>query len=142
MSVTNHFNKPELGDVFVRKNLNGLEEEAMILSVMFNPKAPKLWQATMQTKNGIEFVTGDAEHRNIHDWRPKGWLFDDVLGNWFSPAEKAKVDADREAAAVAAVAPAPEHKDDFIVADAAEIPNALKKRAVGIPKVAVPPPQV
>lgn len=140
MSVTNHFNKPELGDVFVRKNLNGLEEEAMILSVMFNPKAPKLWQATMQTKNGIEFVTGDAEHRNIHDWRPKGWLFDDVLGNWFSPEEKAKVDADREAAAVPA--PAPEHKDDFIVADAAEIPNALKKRAVGIPKVAVPPPQV
>ena len=140
MPVTNHFNKPDLGDLFVRKNLHGLEEEAMILSVMFNPKAPKLWQATMQTKNGIEFVTGDAEHRNIHDWRPKGWLFDDVLGNWFSPAEKAKIDAEREAAAVPAAEP--EHKDDFIVADAAEIPNALKKRVVGIPKVAVPPPQV
>ena len=68
----------------------------MILSVMYNPKAPALWQATMQTKNGIEFVTGDREHRNVHDWRPKGWVFDELNSNWYSVADKAKLDAEMQ----------------------------------------------
>jgi hypothetical protein len=146
MPQSHSFPRPDLGDIFVRRNLNGNEEEAMILSVQYSTKAGGLWQATMNTKNGIEFVTGDAEHRNVHDWRPKGWIFDDVNGNWYAPAEKAKLDADRakaeaeKATKVAAVA----EKDEYFVADAAEAPNAIKKR--GLPKVGaiptLPTPQV
>jgi hypothetical protein len=138
MAHTHMFQVPALGDIFVRKNLNNLEEESMILSIMYNPKAPALWQATMQTKNGIEFVTGDREHRNVHDWRPKGWVFDELNSNWYSVADKAKLDADRAAEEAKAAAKEPEHKEDFIVADAAAIPNAFTKKKSGLPKVDLP----
>jgi len=138
MAQAHVFPLPALGDIFVRKNLNSLEEESMILSVMFNPKAPALWQATMQTKNGIEFVTGDREHRNVHDWRPKGWVYDDVNNNWYSVSDKAKLEADRAAEAAKAAEKEPEHKEDFIVADAAAIPNAFAKKKSGLPKVDLP----
>ncbi len=145
MALTNFFPRPSLGDIFVRKNLNGNEEEAMILSVQYSPKAGSLWQATMNTKNGIEFVTGDAEHRNVFDWRPKGWIFDDVNGNWYSPDDKAKLDEQRAAAATKAAASVPEHKDEFIVADAADITNAMTKKRLAsprVPSVTIPTPQV
>jgi hypothetical protein len=136
MPQTTKFSRPDLGDVFVRRNLNGNDEEAMILCVQTKPNG-QLWQAVMATKNGTEFVTGDAEFRNVHDWRPKGWLFDDVNGNWCSPADKAKLDAER---AAAAVVKEPETKDEFIVADASEITNAItKKRGIPLPKVSAPP---
>lgn len=138
MAQAHVFPLPALGDIFVRKNLNGLEEESMILSVMYNPKAPALWQATMQTKNGIEFVTGDREHRNVHDWRPKGWVFDDVNNNWYSVSDKTKLEAERAAEAAKAAEKEPEHKEDFIVADAAAIPNAFAKKKSGLPKVDLP----
>ena len=138
MAQAHVFPLPALGDIFVRKNLNSLEEESMILSVMFNPKAPALWQATMQTKNGIEFVTGDREHRNVHDWRPKGWVYDDVNNNWYSVSDKAKLEAERAAEAAKAAEKEPEHKEDFIVADAAAIPNAFAKKKSGLPKVDLP----
>ena len=143
MPAAHMFPMPTLGDIFVRKNLNGLEEESMVLSVMYNPRAKELWQATMQTKNGIEFVTGDREHRNEFDWRPKGWVFDNVNGNWYSAEQKAKLDTEREATAAAATTE-PEHKDDFIVDDAAAIPNAFAKRKVSkLPTPTVPSlPQV
>jgi hypothetical protein len=145
MPQSHSFSRPELGDIFVRRNLNGLEEEAMIVSVMYNPKAG-LWQATMNTKNGVEFVTGDKEFRNIHDWRPKHYVFDDQNGNWYSPDEKAKLDAERaKAEAAKAEATKPAEKDEYFVADAAEAPNALAKKR-GLPKVGaiptLPTPQV
>lgn len=150
MPQSHSFPRPELGDIFVRRNLNGLEEEAMIVSVMYNPKAG-LWQATMNTKNGVEFVTGDKEFRNIHDWRPKHYVFDDQNGNWYAPAEKEKLDAERAkaeakaaAAKIEAAKAASAEKDEYFVADAAEAPNAIKKR--GLPKVGaiptLPTPQV
>jgi hypothetical protein len=138
MPQSHSFLRPDLGDIFVRRNLNGNEEEAMIVSVMYNPKA-SLWQATMNTKNGVEFVTGDKEFRNIHDWRPKHYVFDDQNGNWYAPAEKEKLDAERvkveaeKAAKAAGVA----EKEEYFVADAAEAPNAIKKR--GLPKVGAIP---
>jgi hypothetical protein len=139
MPLTTRFPKPALGDIFVRRNLNGNDEEAMILAVQSKPNGA-LWQAVMTTKNGVEFVTGDAEHRNIHDWRPMGWLYDDSTGAWFSPVAKAKLDAERAAKAAEVVAE-PETKDEFFVADAAEIPNAItrKRSAVPLPKVPAPP---
>jgi hypothetical protein len=143
MALTNFFPRPQLGDVFVRRNLNGNEEEAMILSVQYSTKAGSLWQATMNTKNGIEFVTGDAEHRNIYDWRPQGWVFDDANGNWYSPADKAKIDAGRAAEAAKVAVAEPETKDEFLVADASEITNAMTRKRGLPPKLPAPQlPQV
>jgi len=136
MPQTTKFPRPELGDVFIRRNLNGNDEEAMILCIQTKPNG-QLWQAVMSTKNGVEFVTGDAEFRNIHDWRPKGWLYDEPTGAWFSSADKAKLDTER---AAAAAEKEPETKDEFIVADASEITNAItKKRGIPLPKVSAPP---
>jgi len=136
MPQTTKFPRPELGDVFIRRNLNGNDEEAMILCIQTKPNG-QLWQAVMSTKNGVEFVTGDAEFRNIHDWRPKGWLYDEPAGAWFSSADKAKLDTER---AAAAAEKEPETKDEFIVADASEITNAItKKRGIPLPKVSAPP---
>lgn len=148
MAQTTAFQRPELGDIFVRKNLNGSEEESMVLSIQYNtrPGGSALWQATLMTKNGIEFVGCDREHRNIHDWRPKNYVFDEPNANWYSPEEKAALDDARAIAAAkaAAAAPAPAHKDEFLIADAAEITNAMtKKRAVSkLPTVTLPTPQV
>lgn len=146
MSQTHAFPRPSLGDVYVRRNLNGSEEESMVLSVQYKAgAASSLWQATLMTKNGIEFVGSDREHRNIYDWRPQHYVFDDINGNWYSPSEKAKLEEARaaEAAKEAAKAEAPAHKDDFLVADAAEIPNAFaKKRALKVAPVTLPTPQV
>jgi len=143
MSVTNAFPKPDIGDIFVRKNLNGNEEEALIVAIQSGPKAGGLWQAVMMTKNGTEFVTGDQEHRNIHDWRPKGWIHDEQLGNWFSPEQTAKISEQRAAEAAKAAVEAPEHKDEFFVADASEITNAITKKRGSLPKLPVPQlPQV
>lgn len=138
MPQTTKFHRPELGDVFIRRNLNGNDEEAMILCIQTKPNG-QLWQGVMSTKNGVEFVTGDAEFRNIHDWRPKSWKYDDATGAWFSPEDTAKLEVER--AAAAAAAPAPEHKDEFIVADASEITNAITKKrsAIPLPKVSAPP---
>ena len=138
MPQTTKYPRPSLGDIFVRRNLNGNDEEAMILAIQNKPSGA-LWQAVMTTKNGVEFVTGDAEHRNIHDWRPKGWLYDEPTGAWFSPEAKAKLDAERAAAAVPA--PEPETKDEFLVADASEITNAITKKrgTIPLPKVSAPP---
>lgn len=148
MSQTTAFKRPQLGDIFIRRNLNGSEEEAMVLSIQYSsrPGASALWQATLMTKNGIEFVGCDREHRNIHDWRPASYIFDEVNANWYSPEEKAKFDEERALAAAkaAAEAKAPEHKDEFIVADAADITNAMtrKRAASKLPSVTLPSPQV
>lgn len=148
MALTTAFPRPQLGDIFVRRNLNGSEEESMVLSIQYStrPGGTALWQATLMTKNGIEFVGCDREHRNIHDWRPKNYVFDEPNANWYSPEEKAALDDARAIAAAkaAAAAPAPAHKDEFLIADAAEITNAMtKKRAVSkLPTVTLPTPQV
>jgi len=39
------------------------------------------------TKNGVEFVSGSVEHRSVHDWMPKGWVFDADKVGWFPPEE-------------------------------------------------------
>jgi|GEM_PF-2444144 len=150
MALTTAFPRPQLGDIFVRRNLNGSEEESMVLSIQYStrPGGTALWQATLMTKNGIEFVGCDREHRNIHDWRPATYIFDEVNANWYSPEEKAKLEEERAAAAAkaaaAAAAKAPEHKDEFLVADAADITNAMtrKRAATKLPTVTLPTPQV
>jgi len=46
-----------------------------------------MWTATLMTKNGIEFVSSDVEHRTIYNWMPKGWVFDREKGGWVPPQE-------------------------------------------------------
>lgn len=81
--------RPNIGDIYVRQNLNGLHEEAAVQCIQYNEKAAaSAWQGVIVTKNGFEFVSGQAEHRNLHDWRPKHWV-SDGQGSWIDPAETA-----------------------------------------------------
>lgn len=97
--------RPTIGDVFVRQNLNGLMDEAAVQCVQYNEKAPShAWQGVLVTKNGFEFVSGQVEHRNIHDWRPKHWV-DDGHGSWVDPAASVLATAAAQAAVIV------QHKD-------------------------------
>lgn len=97
--------RPTIGDVFVRQNLNGLMEEAAVQCIQYNDKAPShAWQGVLVTKNGFEFVSGQVEHRNVHDWRPKHWV-DDGHGSWVDPSAKAVEAATAPAAVIV------QHKD-------------------------------
>lgn len=97
--------RPTIGDVFVRQNLNGLMEEAAVQCIQYNDKAPShAWQGVLVTKNGFEFVSGQVEHRNVHDWRPKHWV-DDGHGSWVDPGAKAAEAATAPAAVIV------QHKD-------------------------------
>jgi len=99
------FARPAIGSIFERQNLNGLSEESAIVCVQYNPQAVETaWQGVLVTKNGFEFVSGQAEHRNIHDWRPKGWVTDG-LGGWADPSSVPAV------APVATPAVIVQHKD-------------------------------
>lgn len=97
--------RPAIGDVYVRQNLNGLMEEAAVQCIQYNDKAAaSAWQGVLVTKNGFEFVSGQAEHRNVHDWRPKHWV-DDGHGSWVDPGAKTTEVAPAPAAVIV------QHKD-------------------------------
>lgn len=74
-----------VGDVMFRKTLINQYEEAMVVSILSADESSESWTATLMTKNGIEFVSGTVEHRSIHDWMPKGWVFDEEKVGWFPP---------------------------------------------------------
>jgi len=106
--------RPKVGDAMERKNLNGRSEEAAVLSIINNSPDGENWQAVLFTRNGAEFISSDKEHRGVHDWRPKGWVFDDTSSNWVPPGtewsdeantfvKKAKRSAKKVAASKSAV---------------------------------------
>ena len=68
------FPRPELGAAMERTNLNTMHEEALVISILSS--GPKSWSATLMTRNGIEFVSSDAELRGDFDWRPRGWVYE------------------------------------------------------------------
>jgi len=80
--------RPQLGDHMERQNLNGRHEEAVVISIINNSEDGSYWQAIMFTKNGTEFVSSDKEHRGVHDWRPKGWVFDKQDHCWTPPGHR------------------------------------------------------
>lgn len=80
-------NRPDIGDAYHRYSLNGLYEQAMISSIIGPENNPGQWTATVQTRNGVEFLSGSAEHRNRSDWVPVDWTFDDVRHCWMAPEE-------------------------------------------------------
>jgi|TARA_R100000458_G_scaffold20072_1_gene17835 hypothetical protein len=77
----------QVGTIMFRKTLINQYEEAMVVSVLGNTEDSPTWTATLMTKNGVEFVSGSVEHRSVHDWMPKGWVFDADKVGWFPPEE-------------------------------------------------------
>lgn len=75
----------QVGDLMFRRTLVNQYEEAMVVSILSPDKTSESWTATVMTKNGIEFVSGTVEHRSIHDWMPKGWVFDEDKVGWIPP---------------------------------------------------------
>ena len=73
---------PKLGDAVERQNLNGREEEALIVSIIYHKADKTQWQAVLSTRSGIEFMSSDKEHRGINDWRPRGWKLDESTNSW------------------------------------------------------------
>ena len=84
--------RPKLGDPMYRRTLVHQYEEALVVSIIgAQPDAPN-WTATLMTKNGIEFVSGDVEHRGVHNWMPKGWEYDKENATWSAPLSALRKD--------------------------------------------------
>jgi hypothetical protein len=80
-----------VGTVMSRISLNGRYEEAMLISVTCAERdSTKGWSGTLIAKNGVEFVSGDTEHRNRSDWMPKAWIYHDETTAWYGPAIEAE----------------------------------------------------
>tara|TARA_R100000234_G_scaffold31116_2_gene18331 strand:+ start:8105 stop:8614 length:510 start_codon:yes stop_codon:yes gene_type:complete len=77
--------RPKVGDRFYRTTLVKQYEEALIVSMLSQSEDSENWSATLMTKNGLEQVSGNVEHRSIHDWMPVGWRFDATLVGWIPP---------------------------------------------------------
>ena len=89
--------RPELGAPMCRTSLNGRYEEAIVLSVTCAERDSKgSWTATLIAKNGIEFVSGDTEHRGKTDWMPKDWIYHAETGSWYSAATEEESQEDVE----------------------------------------------
>ena len=79
--------RPKLGEQMYRRTLVNQYEEAIVVSLISPQPDSSNWTATLMTKNGSEFVSGDVEHRGIHNWVPKGWVYDTEKATWSVPAE-------------------------------------------------------
>lgn len=79
--------RPKLGDQMYRRTLVNQYEEAIVTSLIGNEPGSENWTATLMTKNGVEFVSGDVEHRGVHNWMPRGWEYDKDNATWTVPAE-------------------------------------------------------
>jgi hypothetical protein len=77
----NSLPRPELGTHMYRRTLNGLIEEALVVSIRY-PENNESWIATLFTKNGVEFTSSDVEYRTKNDWVPSTWMFDEVSKTW------------------------------------------------------------
>jgi len=77
--------RPQLGDLMHRHTLIGLQEEAMVVSISGPERDRAMWSAVMMTKNGVEFVGSDQEHRGKYDWVPLTWKYDNERSRWVIP---------------------------------------------------------
>mgnify|MGYP003134398027 CR=1 FL=1 len=80
-------NRPEVGAIMHRYALNGLYEQAAINSIIGPENHPERWTAVLMTRNGVEFVSSSAEHRNRCDWVPVDWTYDEVRHCWVMPED-------------------------------------------------------
>ena len=79
--------RPRLGDKMFRNTLIGLREEAMVVSITASVHSQSDWTAVMMTKNGVEFIGSDREHRGQFDWAPLSWEYDESRHSWVVPEE-------------------------------------------------------
>lgn len=77
--------RPKLGGAMHRRTLVNQCEEAIVLSILSHPISKESWTATLMTKNGVEFVSGDVEHRTVYNWMPEGWVYDVEKAGWLPP---------------------------------------------------------
>jgi hypothetical protein len=77
--------RPELGDVVHRYSLNGMYEQAIVVSLIGPENAPTQWTGVLLTRNGVEFLTSSAEYRGRYDWVPGDWVFDEFNKRWAEP---------------------------------------------------------
>ena len=89
--------RPRLGDKMFRNTLIGLREEAMVVSITASVHSQSDWTAVMMTKNGVEFVGSDQEHRGKYDWVPLSWRYDEQRKAWVLPEDDAQAIADAKA---------------------------------------------
>jgi hypothetical protein len=74
-----------VGDRVYRQTLVGQYEEALIVSILSADPTSQNWAATIMTKNGVEHMNGNVEHRTIYDWMPIGWTYDAAQVGWVPP---------------------------------------------------------
>ena len=75
----------DVGSRVFRTTLVGQYEEALVVSIMSATPTSATWSATIMTKNGVEYMNGNVEHRTVYDWMPVGWKFDETLVGWIPP---------------------------------------------------------
>jgi hypothetical protein len=75
----------DVGSRVYRKTLVGQYQEALVVSIMSASPTADNWSATIMTKNGIEHMNGNVEHRTVYDWMPVGWKFDEAQHGWVPP---------------------------------------------------------
>jgi hypothetical protein len=85
--------RASVGDRVFRRTLVGQYEEALIVSIMSAEPDSENWSATLMTKNGVEHVNGNVEHRTVHDWMPVGWVYDKEAVVWIPPQEMLRDDS-------------------------------------------------
>jgi hypothetical protein len=83
----------KVGDRVFRKTLRDQYEEALVVSILSPSATAERWSATIMTKNGVEHMNGNVEHRSVHDWMPVGWQFDKTLVGWIPPKEVLRDDS-------------------------------------------------
>lgn len=79
--------RPQLGDKMHRNTMIGLREEALVVSISGPRHNGAMWSAVMMTKNGVEFVGSDKEHRGQFDWVPLSWKYDEDRHAWVVPED-------------------------------------------------------
>ena len=76
---------PDVVDIFHTTTLNGLYARAMLVYVVSDKRGTDTWSGVLMTKNGIEFVSSDNEHRGEYDWVPAAWTWNEDLKFWEVP---------------------------------------------------------
>ena len=85
MAVAFALPRPALGEHFERQCLDGMMEEALIISIKYMKENPIQWTAVLSTRNGYDFIASQKEFRTINDWRPKGWVYMREIGAFAPP---------------------------------------------------------
>ncbi len=79
--------RPQVGATVHRYTLNGVYENALVVSVIGPVDQDETWTATLMTRNGVDFVGSGRENRTKYDWVPLAWYFDEIGCQWRKPED-------------------------------------------------------